>query len=67
MEDTLLKHALLVAAAAYADQIFRTPGATEEQKFLAQIIRENVHADQVNRSVEYLRNEYKTKGIKVCE
>ena len=63
-KDTLLQNALLVAAAAYADHIGRISNATLETQFLAQIIRDHVHADQVNRSVEYLTTEYKKRGLK---
>jgi hypothetical protein len=62
MMDELFQNALLVAAAAYADQIRRDPKTRPEAQFLAQIIWDNVHADQVNRSVEYLRAEYKRRN-----
>lgn len=54
--DTLIRHALVVAAAGYTTAIAAKTDPTVEQEYLAYLIGLYVPDDQISRSVDYVND-----------
>ena len=57
VSDTLIRHALIVASAAYCEAVARQDdGPTDEQVRLTKFLNESIPRDQIGRSVDYVKD-----------